>query len=631
MKTLSYSKAIAFLLLIALVYTYIPFTQEYSTTPKWLLVTSLTLMASFFLSNTVSIKEIGTHVWVWLGLIFCMLIGSFFSYNFWDAISQVIPLAIALISVLVFNQVIANFMSVKNDYKIEFYLALVVFPLVLLTAIYLFYWVLNGEYGHDKTYQLRFAFGHRNQLAQFLVLLLPVFLNAIQLYKKRFHKIIFTGISILITIAVILLQARSAIVVLIIVYPLFFSFYLYKKLRWNRVISKRIIFSISLLAVIAVVTTYLLGYFDFLFASSYGSGNERIVIWKNTLKMIQESPLTGVGTGDWKIEILNYPLRHTKAESGYTFYQRAHNEFLQIFAEIGIVGFLLLIAFFGFAIKKILSIENLTERFLKLAFVLGFIVIMNLSFPLERIELIVLLFLVIGVRKERKVKPIKGNSIVQIYFLRLSCLILLLFSSNYYNKELTYASYLRNGDISILKNMDRDFYSIDPTSLPIAWYIGNHYYDLKDYQNAVTLYKEAMLHNPNHVHLVNNLGGCYYAMNDVENSIKYFEQAKKLSPSFADVKMNLSALYFNQNLVDSSLNNLLSIPLDKTPSSFQYFAIAIAQKKLVQLTDKLDEPVFENFLDSIYYDTATLLNIVNNARLSSACYEDELRLYQLGK
>jgi O-antigen ligase len=68
----------------------------------------------------------------------------------------------------------------------------------------------------------------------------------------------------------------------------------------------------------------------------------RVIMWRATLKAIQAEPLTGVGAGAWESEIPLYLPEGSQLETDYY----AHNEFLQLVAEYGVVGwiFLLLLA-----------------------------------------------------------------------------------------------------------------------------------------------------------------------------------------------------------------------------------------------------------------------------------------------
>jgi len=81
-------------------------------------------------------------------------------------------------------------------------------------------------------------------------------------------------------------------------------------------------------------------------ASSGGkhtSGSIRFVMWANTLKMITNAPLLGSGAGDFKKSYAEVVTGQTGWRATLT--DDPHNQYLQIWAEYGIVG---LFTFFGF-------------------------------------------------------------------------------------------------------------------------------------------------------------------------------------------------------------------------------------------------------------------------------------------
>ena len=68
----------------------------------------------------------------------------------------------------------------------------------------------------------------------------------------------------------------------------------------------------------------------------------RMEMWQATLRMIADRPLAGVGAGAWESEVPLYQAEGAQLETDYY----VHNEFLQLVAEYGLVGwaFLLLLA-----------------------------------------------------------------------------------------------------------------------------------------------------------------------------------------------------------------------------------------------------------------------------------------------
>jgi Flp pilus assembly protein TadD/O-antigen ligase len=81
---------------------------------------------------------------------------------------------------------------------------------------------------------------------------------------------------------------------------------------------------------------------------AHPSTRVRLRIWESTGEMIAEHPLLGVGAGNFAVE---YPRYRTAAEldlSGYlSRVDTAHNDYLELAAELGVAGLLLWIAFAG--------------------------------------------------------------------------------------------------------------------------------------------------------------------------------------------------------------------------------------------------------------------------------------------
>jgi O-antigen ligase len=70
----------------------------------------------------------------------------------------------------------------------------------------------------------------------------------------------------------------------------------------------------------------------------------RLVMWKATARMIRARPLAGVGAGAWENEIPLYQAEGSQLETDYY----VHNEFLQLLAEDGLVGWIFLLLLFAY-------------------------------------------------------------------------------------------------------------------------------------------------------------------------------------------------------------------------------------------------------------------------------------------
>jgi tetratricopeptide (TPR) repeat protein len=77
----------------------------------------------------------------------------------------------------------------------------------------------------------------------------------------------------------------------------------------------------------------------------------RVSLWRGTSQMIRDFPLLGVGLGAWQDL---FP-RYRSAPWTAIFYREAHNDYVELLAETGVIGFALLFLFFFLAGRIILS------------------------------------------------------------------------------------------------------------------------------------------------------------------------------------------------------------------------------------------------------------------------------------
>lgn len=104
-------------------------------------------------------------------------------------------------------------------------------------------------------------------------------------------------------------------------------------------------------------------------ATDTGESLSRPAIWRTTMRMIRDHVLVGVGLGA-------YPIAYTRYDEATGLYrlEQAHNDYLQIIAEAGVIGLLLLIAFMiavGRAAGAALASPMVVERSLALGAALG--------------------------------------------------------------------------------------------------------------------------------------------------------------------------------------------------------------------------------------------------------------------
>lgn len=91
-----------------------------------------------------------------------------------------------------------------------------------------------------------------------------------------------------------------------------------------------------------------------------GGRLKRTEIWQSTTELIKNHPVTGVGFGAYGVAVTAYD-----RSSGRRSLQRAHNEYLEILANGGIVAFVLVLVFLGILFLRIHQRLKSKSRFRK--------------------------------------------------------------------------------------------------------------------------------------------------------------------------------------------------------------------------------------------------------------------------
>lgn len=114
-----------------------------------------------------------------------------------------------------------------------------------------------------------------------------------------------------------------------------------------------------------------------------GSIDQRLKYYKHTLIQLKKTPIIGVGVGNWKLHSIDYDKNDI---DGFIVPYHAHNDFLQILAELGLTGLFFYGAFLFFSTKTLLKnklFNNKLNIFLT-ASLLVFLLDSSLNFPIAR-------------------------------------------------------------------------------------------------------------------------------------------------------------------------------------------------------------------------------------------------------
>jgi len=322
--------------------------------------------------------------------------------------------------------------------------------------------------------------------------------------------------------------------------------------------------------------------------------NTRFLIWKTTLEMIKDKPLLGSGIGTFKMNYLFYQAEFLKNNPYFIRYsgnaKEAHNEYLQLTTELGLIGLGIFLYIIYLFYKVILNFfkkeENSEKKIIIFGLVIGvsiFLLHSIFTFPLHVPALGATFFTIFGLTTQYIGKfnlPIKNirlkllenvfyknnkiKILISIFIILLIVFILDLIAIKPYIAEIYYYEGIIYDSYENYKKALPNFkysYFLDPYNGKNLHALGTTYYNLSIFDKA----KEVLQRTKNYIIDVNtsyNLGLVYIQINLFKEAEEEFKRAIYLNPKFTKAYYELGYLYFVQEKFDDTIeqwNKILEI------------------------------------------------------------------------
>ena len=351
--------------------------------------------------------------------------------------------------------------------------------------------------------------GNKNITSASIAFKIPFVLFSLITASRKLVKAILFIMLFLATFAVSILYARAAILsssIVFIIFILFLIFTLFK----NKKDKRKNIANIGL-----TLTPYLLAILvNIAFTNSQKKGNigsqleaiefteqssnGRFQYWGDAYDYVNDNPIIASGLGNWKIASISYGKEHVK---GYTVPYHAHNDFIHVFAEVGILGgiaylsLFLILTFYLFRLLYVQRKEDGNTDFSLFLLVLPFIIYgidAGLNFPVARplmqsslaLYMGLLLSIYLNRFSKNDVKPFNKITSKLIFGLSLLLLIpgivihILSFQSLKQQGVLLYEfnSGKFNLSLSQLEEIEDDFPNLTETAMPIKAMKARYFY-----------------------------------------------------------------------------------------------------------------------------------------------------------
>lgn len=317
-----------------------------------------------------------------------------------------------------------------------------------------------------------------------------------------------------------------------------------------------------------------------------GSVNQRLRYYQDVLTHLSSNPIFGTGLGNWKLKSIDYDSLDIV---GYVVPYHAHSDFIQLGAELGIIGFLLYLGVFLWAVYYVYmyirfsksSIEEKIFIFLLLVSLGVYTIDANLNFPIARPQVLVVwstiiaLILVYYQTDRTLIRPIKIKSWLTPVFFSIAILSLIpsLYITNKVFKSLKgqmillqdFNSNQYNLPLNRVDNIVPDLPNITVTTIPINSVKARYYVNAKKYDKALALLQKGTKANP----------FLYYS--EILKS-QIFEEKGQLDSAKFYAKKAFYGLP-NNDLHSSRYVNLINMTKDKKALE-QAFELLTAKDKL---------------------------------------------------
>ena len=599
-----------------------------------------------------------------LSFIFICILSLIWSNNFFVSVKE-LPLFLAG-PLLYF--VITNNISDERQISLILNILLIVgglfgiYGILQYNGIDFSFWIRN--IGRQQVFGL---FGNVNYFAEYLIIPLPIAVSLFFATQNKLKKI-------LLLIGIIVMGASLTATFTRGSYlgfgaSLIFMSFLFLISRGKNFIKKNRKIFIIILAVVVIIT--------FLFTittplNKLGTAIEkiksrisisqltqsfsikrRIATWKFTVLMIKDHPLLGSGIGTYKYNTLRYQARffdqgQSRSLYPYGIADKAHNEYLQFWAEMGIVGLgifiWLIISYFSCGLKILRKIKDEYRQGIIIGLigaVMAVLVDGIFGFPLHLPATVILFWLVLALTiviikieadvEENNIVKRNSNPISRFKPLfYIGIILLTIFLCVTVSRPFIARTYCYYANREIKNENWNEAIKIEEKALKWDPYLGEVYYDIgkileiKEFygvslgyfekaakyidhpdlpQDFALIYlkkgqldkaaiklEQAISYQENEklmLPLYAELGNTYLQLERYKSAEIVLKDALEIDPDFINAHYGLAGAYLNQNKIEEALVELEKV-IELAPDSLEANYAQNIIQKITQ--EKLETP-----------------------------------------
>ena len=351
---------------------------------QWVYLSVLSLFSFILNPSLYSFHTIRSNFGLLLYFVFFIISFSsiFYAKNFTLSLVDISHIFV------VFTLLVHSFNLFKTI-SFSFFIKVISF-FALIEVFFIFYPLIKSVFIYNDLFfdrnliSMTGLTGNKNIAAASFAFKLPFVIAYLFSNKNGLKKALISTLIFLLLLASFLISSRASFISLFFIISISIIYLFY-----NRFYKDILFLSSSFLTALSVSYLFLsnsnldvasrvssIGFTD-------ESSSGRIELWSNALDYISNNFFIGCGIGNWKIESM--PYWKTRL-SEYTVPYHAHNDFLEIFTELGIFGFIIFVLIFIYTFINIYKKIDFNSPYIVifgLAF-FAFFIDSFFNFPLER-------------------------------------------------------------------------------------------------------------------------------------------------------------------------------------------------------------------------------------------------------
>jgi O-antigen ligase/Flp pilus assembly protein TadD len=296
----------------------------------------------------------------------------------------------------------------------------------------------------------------------------------------------------------------------------------------------------------------------------------RMIMWKGTVRMIRDRPIFGVGAGAWENDIPLYQAQGAELETDYY----VHNEFLQLLAEYGLVGWLFLLALVAYlldAARRTLAgpaPQAQPEgpwRAVLLCSLMALLVVSNVGFPWRMAStgaLFALCLAGLAASDARlgavapwavtviKWRPALSQAAAVLAIMSLALAAYITRQAAQAEQKIVRATKIAltisasgrpndpkwNNAKAQMLTFIREGIAINPHYRKITPMVADELARWGDWRDATWIWESVLSSRPHIVAIMSNVSRGYASLGQIDKALEYLERAKKLQPNAPAVR-----------------------------------------------------------------------------------------------